>query len=196
MTIAHQFESERLVIRPLALDDYARWKNAYQNLKPPQNAFDDVPVKASWISKQRFLAWLASDQDDIARDFAYHFIALTKQSQIMIGTSQIWGIQRGHCQRATLGFSVMNNHWRQGFGFELAQATVYYGLNNLNLNRIEAEILPENLVSIRLCQKLGMQPEGRRRSALYENNAWRDHLIYAITAQDIGLNERHGKYTC
>jgi ribosomal-protein-alanine N-acetyltransferase len=109
----------------------------------------------------------------------------------MIGGSQLWLIQRGDCQRATLGYWVLNQFWNNGYGHEIGEGTIKQGIEVLALNRIEAEIIPQNIQSIRLSAKLGMKSEGIRRQSLFGNGKWLDHEVFAITASDLGLKNRH-----
>lgn len=185
-----KFESDRLLIRPLEEHDFEIWDCCMRSLLKPQNLFDDAPEDEKSISKFEFGRILEADKKSIETGFSYNFFAFSKQSGDIVGTSQLWAVLRFNCQRAIIGFSIFNNQWRNGYGLELAQATINYGIRNLGLNRIEAEILPDNLPSISLCQKAGMKSEGIRRQALFENGVWEDHAVYAITASDIGLTGR------
>ena len=54
----------------------------------------------------------------------------------------------------------------------------------VGLHRIEATIRPENRASRRVVEKLGFHEEGIRRRCLHVDGAWRDHICYAITAED------------
>jgi ribosomal-protein-alanine N-acetyltransferase len=54
----------------------------------------------------------------------------------------------------------------------------------VGLHRIEATIRPENRASRRVVEKLGFHEEGIRRRSLHVDGAWRDHVCYAITAED------------
>jgi [ribosomal protein S5]-alanine N-acetyltransferase len=62
----------------------------------------------------------------------------------------------------------------------------------VGLHRIEATIRPENHASRRVVEKLGFREEGLRRRSLHIDGTWRDHLCYAMTAEDAagGLLER------
>ena len=55
----------------------------------------------------------------------------------------------------------------------------------VGLHRVEASIRPENHASRRVVEKLGFHEEGLRRRYLHINGAWRDHLCYAITIEDV-----------
>ena len=55
----------------------------------------------------------------------------------------------------------------------------------VGLHRVEASIRPENHASRRVVEKLGFREEGLRRRYLHIDGAWRDHLCYALTAEDV-----------
>ena len=54
----------------------------------------------------------------------------------------------------------------------------------VGLHRLQADIRPENLPSQRLVERLGFQQEGRLRRLLDIDGDWRDHLSYALLAED------------
>ena len=53
------------------------------------------------------------------------------------------------------------------------------------LHRIEVNIRPENVASKRVVEKLDFRNEGLRPRLLSIDGAWRDHLSYALTAEDV-----------
>lgn len=55
----------------------------------------------------------------------------------------------------------------------------------VGLHRVEASIRPENMASRRVVEKLGFREEGLRRRYLHIDGAWRDHLTYALTAEEV-----------
>jgi ribosomal-protein-alanine N-acetyltransferase len=62
---------------------------------------------------------------------------------------------------------------------------VDYCFQVLGLHRLEAGIRPENIPSRRVVEKLGFREEGIRRRQVHIDGAWRDHLCYAVTAEDV-----------
>lgn len=60
-----------------------------------------------------------------------------------------------------------------------------YGFGGLGLHRLELGIRPENAASIAVARKLRMREEGLRPNFLHIDGAWRDHLIFALTAEDL-----------
>lgn len=52
------------------------------------------------------------------------------------------------------------------------------------LHRLEINIRPENRPSIRVVEKLGFRYEGVRERYLHIDGDWRDHVTYALTADE------------
>ncbi|TDC60281.1 GNAT family N-acetyltransferase, partial [Streptomyces hainanensis] len=55
----------------------------------------------------------------------------------------------------------------------------------LGLHRVEICIRPENAPSRRVVEKLGFREEGMRPRYLHIDGAWRDHLVFALTAEEV-----------
>jgi ribosomal-protein-alanine N-acetyltransferase len=53
------------------------------------------------------------------------------------------------------------------------------------LHRIEVNIRPENVPSRRVVEKLGFREEAYHPRYLHIDGAWRDHVGYAMTAEDV-----------
>jgi ribosomal-protein-alanine N-acetyltransferase len=53
------------------------------------------------------------------------------------------------------------------------------------LHRVEANIRPENAASRRVVEKLGFRLEGTRERYIHIAGAWRDHLSYALTVEEV-----------
>lgn len=63
----------------------------------------------------------------------------------------------------------------------------------VGLHRLEATVRPENAASRRVLEKLGFREEGLFRRYLDVAGAWRDHLCFALTVEDlpaVGLTGR------
>jgi ribosomal-protein-alanine N-acetyltransferase len=54
----------------------------------------------------------------------------------------------------------------------------------VGLHRLEATVRPENTASLRVLAKLGFRQEGLFRRYLDVDGEWRDHLCFAMTAEE------------
>lgn len=61
-----------------------------------------------------------------------------------------------------------------------------YCFGVLRLHRLEVAIRPENAKSLRVVEKLGFRFEGERPEYLHVDHAWRDHLMFALHADEVG----------
>jgi [ribosomal protein S5]-alanine N-acetyltransferase len=107
-----------------------------------------------------------------------------------------WGIQRqaGHRLIGTCGLFRWNRGWKscsigyelassaQGEGFmtEALSAILRWGFSNMELNRVEAQVHPENTASVKLLRKLGFAEEGRMREAGFWLGTHHDLLQFAL----------------
>jgi ribosomal-protein-alanine N-acetyltransferase len=70
-----------------------------------------------------------------------------------------------HMQGLKLGYDIIDNSWKEkGIMTEALQAIIPYGFDQLQLNRIEAFIGPNNTPSLKLMHKFGFQQEGLLRA--------------------------------
>jgi len=84
----------------------------------------------------------------------------------IIGSCGYYGFHPWH-KRASIGYELARPFWRQGIMTEALDAILDLGFNRMELNRIEAVVMPENSASIKLLEKLGFHNEGLLKE--YEN---------------------------
>ena len=95
-----------------------------------------------------------------------------------VGFSQIF---RGPFQSCILGYQIDAAYEGQGLMREALTAAIRYMFEVRGLHRIQANHLPENARSAALLKHLGFVREGLARDYLYIADAWRDHVINALT---------------
>jgi [ribosomal protein S5]-alanine N-acetyltransferase len=71
-----------------------------------------------------------------------------------------------------IGWCLGRPAWGRGYATEAAEAWLQAGFDRLGLDRIIAAVLEDNARSRRVCEKLGMRPDGTREVYGAE------HLIY------------------
>jgi RimJ/RimL family protein N-acetyltransferase len=81
---------------------------------------------------------------------------------------------------AELGYWIGKPFWNRGYGTEAAIATVEYGFDDLDLNRIHANHLARNPASGRVMQKIGMTHEGVARQHTKKWDRHEDLVLYGL----------------
>ena len=109
-----------------------------------------------------------------------YFICSSETGKIL-GTFNISGVVRGYFQSAYLGYEVFSPYQGKGYMTEGILLLLKQAFEILNLHRIEANIQPENIASIRLVSKAGFVKEGLSKNYLNIGGlGWKDHERWAI----------------
>jgi RimJ/RimL family protein N-acetyltransferase len=87
-------------------------------------------------------------------------------------------LKRDNLENPDIGFALLPDYIGQGYGYEIAQATVKFALKELKLLKLSAITKPGNRKSIRLIEKIGLKFEKTFRMTndeeellLYSNEA-------------------------
>lgn len=103
------------------------------------------------------------------------------ESDDIAGTFHLSGITKGYFHSAYLGFEVFSPYNNKGYMREGIQLLLNEAFTKLNLHRLEANIQPDNLASIKLVSGAGFEKEGFSKSYLnIGGQGWKDHERWAI----------------
>ncbi len=102
----------------------------------------------------------------------------------IVGAINLSQIFRKGFQNAYLGYSLGVNFIGKGFMTEAVNLILRHSFETLKLHRIEANVQPHNLASIKVLQKCGLTKEGFSRKYLKIDDIWFDHERWAIIFED------------
>lgn len=85
-----------------------------------------------------------------------------------------------HNESAELWYSMDANYQNQGYMTEALSSVCDYALQKLNVRRLQAACIKENIASKRILQKCGFQYEGCLRAYLHLNDGYHDMELYSI----------------
>ncbi len=102
----------------------------------------------------------------------------------LCGVVNLNGITRGVAQSATLGYYGFAPTAGQGLVAEGVELVLGRGFGRLRLHRVEAGVQPGNAASIALLRRLGFREEGFSPRYIKIAGRWRDHVRFAIDADD------------
>lgn len=150
-------ETTRLILRPARLSDAF---NLYQ--------LNSDPLVMKYTGDTAFSS--VSEYEAFLRDRMIPQFDKWKMSRFMIelksdGTFIGWcGLKYfPETNEVDLGYRLMKKFWGQGYATEAGRACLEYGFKTLNLGNIMATVMPENIGSIKVVQKLGMTFRGTRK---------------------------------
>jgi RimJ/RimL family protein N-acetyltransferase len=102
-----------------------------------------------------------------------------KSNNTLIGNCGI-RMKSPDSHQGDIGYEFSPNYWGQGYATESAQAMVCFGFTQLRLHRIWSWCIAENLGSVRVLEKLGMQPEVKlRENESFKGRFW-DTVVYGL----------------
>jgi ribosomal-protein-alanine N-acetyltransferase len=175
----------RVLLRPVVASDFPAWQEVRRR-------------NADWLTKWE--AQRLPGQPDVIEDrdaFAVRCSARQRERQLgtafgfglfiagdFAGEINLTAIQRGPFQSAYVGYWIDEKHAGNGYMPEALVVLTRFAFDELQLHRIQIAIIPRNLASRRVVEKLEIREEGVAVRYLEINGVWEDHIRYAITMEE------------
>ena len=106
------------------------------------------------------------------------------QGQV-VGQLNVANILYGSVSNAVIGYWVVPEVAGKGITPTAVALATDYLFNVVGLHRVEIDIRPENVASLRVVEKLGFRYEGLKERYIHINGAWRDHYVFALTHEEV-----------
>jgi [ribosomal protein S5]-alanine N-acetyltransferase len=175
----------RVRLRPLGAEDFEQWRDVRRR-------------GGEWLSKwEPRPAPAQPDMVEDARAFAARCGARDRERQMgtgygfgvfvndrFAGEVNLNNVQRGAFQNAYVGYWIDRALAGQGYTPEAVVATFRFGFEEAGLHRLQVAVVPRNISSRRVAEKLRLRDEGTAVRYLEINGRWEDHVRYAITAEE------------
>ncbi|MCP5106349.1 MAG: GNAT family N-acetyltransferase [bacterium] len=167
-------ETGRLVLRDFRLRDVQTFFEIRSN-EEVMKFMDREPFQSEDEAEKMIESVLESYEKKTGINWA---ITL-EGSQGMIGYVGLWKWTKEHF-RAELGYALFPGYWGRGIMHEALTAVIDFGFEAMGLHRIEADVNPENIPSIKRLEKLGFQREAYFRENIFFGGKFCDSAIYAL----------------
>ena len=178
-----RIETERMILRLPKHTDYRAWVSlrqssvAFLQRWEPEWAPDHLSRKS--FTNRVYWASRAYGQGT-----ALALLLTRKSDDALLGAITMDNLRRGPAQSASLGYWIGQGHARQGYMREAILALSHHAFARLDLSRLEAACLEENLASRALLERSGFKYEGVAQSYLQIAGRWRNHVLYAMLRSD------------
>jgi RimJ/RimL family protein N-acetyltransferase len=160
--------TDRLILRPFTIEDIPA--HYEMNLDPEVSRYtgDGGVVGIDEIERRI--------KDHVLRDYKMHgygrMVVELKETGENIGFCGLKYLP--DLKEVDLGYRFVRHHWGKGIATEAARATLDNGWKGLGLTRVIAWVLPENLGSVRVLDKLGFHFD---KALLEENQVIHQYVI-------------------
>jgi len=175
----------RVVLRPLAANDFRSWSEVRRRneewltvWEPSRPAHQPDPV----TDRTAFAARCQQRDRDRTAGTAFQF-GLFVDHQVA-GEVNVNNVIRGAMQSGTIGYWIDQRHAGNSYVAEAVVVVLQFAFDQLLLHRIEICIVPRNLRSRRVVDKLAIREEGIAQRYLEINGTWEDHIRYGITVEE------------
>lgn len=153
----HTLESRRLLLRLVRETDIPDLLEV--------NGDDEVTrflPYPSWLSLEDGQALFDRMNSLMAAEETLQFVVVDRASARAIGTCLLFHHEQPSA-RAEIGYVMGRAHWGKGLMHEALTSLIAFAFDACQLRRLEAEVNPQNLASLRLLHKLGFTREGLLR---------------------------------
>jgi len=155
-----------------------RWLAAVERSKELHHPWVS-PANSPWQFNQRLKRYHG--------DSNYSLLAIDEHDAL-IACVNLNEIVRGAFQSAYVGYFAFEPYAGKGLMHEAMKLVINLAFNELNLHRLEVNIQPRNVRSIRLIKSLAFRHEGFSPRYLKIEGEWKDHERFALTVEDLQRN--------
>ncbi len=177
-----RLDSERVYIRRLEMGDLQALLDLRVRNRHFFKPFEPVTSDSHYTLKGQ-QEILEKVQQNWKANLGYGFgIFLTNEDRL-IGRVNLSNVVRGAWESCTMGYFLDKHCNGQGFTTEAVRLAIGFAFGSAELHRIQAGVMPRNVGSIRVLEKVGFRYDGFSELYLKINGIWEDHNLYSITRE-------------
>lgn len=184
MRLPERIDGRQVAIRAFALDDVPELVALRTRTRAFNTPFEPRRSDGFFTGAgQR--AEVLRDREEWAADRMYAFAIVERDGGRIRGRVGLANIVRGAWDNATLGYFVEQAVNGRGYATEAVGLALRFAFGPARLHRVQAAVMPHNERSARVLRKNGFRLEGHAPRYLRLAGGWRDHDLYAITAEEL-----------
>jgi ribosomal-protein-alanine N-acetyltransferase len=183
----NELRGSRVVLRPLRADDWDAWREVRVRCREWLERWEPRPDPGSVdpaLDREAFRSRCGAWDRQRHFDAAYGFGMFRHEDGRFAGEVSLGSVQRGPFQMGYVGYWIDEALAGNGYVPEGVVLIMRYAFESLQLHRLEAAIVPRNVSSRRVAEKLGLRDEGTAVRFLQIQGVYEDHIRYAITVEE------------
>lgn len=174
-------------LRPVRLRDQREWREINERnrdwLRPWEATVPPAPPGRQTPPRPSFRQMARHLRAEAQAGRMMPFVVLYQGR--LVGQLTVAGITWGSMCSGNIGYWIDRAVAGRGVMPTAVALAVDHCFWTVGLHRIEICIRPENGPSRRVVEKLGFREEGLRPRYLHIDGDWRDHLVYALTVEEV-----------
>jgi ribosomal-protein-alanine N-acetyltransferase len=115
--------------------------------------------RSVWTDMAQAEDMLAAASEDYADGSGLRYGIVVTATSELVGVASLFAFHRDN-RRCDLGYVLGSRHWGRGYASEALVPVLDHAFGALGMNRIEADIDPNNIASQRVLEKLAFRREG------------------------------------
>jgi [ribosomal protein S5]-alanine N-acetyltransferase len=182
-----ELTGRRILLRPLNASDFDDWRDVRGRCREWLTKWEPRPAPGHpdpSIDRQAFSARCGARERERQMGSGFGFGIFVNGR--VAGEINLSSIQRGPFQNAYVGYWIDEALAGQGYMPEAVVVLLRFAFEELALHRVQIAIIPRNVSSRRVAEKLELREEGTAERYLEINGVWEDHVRYAMTAEEWG----------
>lgn len=183
-------ENDRLIIRMYDAKDFASIQTFFSDLDRTK-----YYLPTTWrLYNPIQLEKLLSDWNDLRENFIYIIDYKTSSEIKSIGAINIDGLDFIN-RKCELGVCLFEKKY---CGKSLAKEAMILMLDYLfcqfNLNKVNVQVIEDNIASYKLFEKLNFRLEGTKKAEIYRDGKYLDMKLYALLCEEFMNFKNKGYY--
>ncbi len=164
----------RLILRPPQASD-ADALFAMHSDPEVMRYFSEPP----WQDPARAVQQIADDAAAFGKEEFFRFAITLQATGEYLGSCTLFAVHRQN-RRAEIGYALGRPYWGQGYMHEALTALLEYAFVERDLNRLEADIDPQNAGSANALLRLGFKQEGYLAERWIVGGQVSDSALYGL----------------
>jgi len=175
-------ETDRLFLRPYTMEDL----NDLHEIVSQKEVMKYLPEDVMSLEQtKRTLTWII---ECYGKNTSQHIVkfsvgVLHKEENKLIGWCGLGPLEFEPSQ-IEIYYGLSRDHWGKGFATEGAKALLDYGFQVIGLDKIVAIVMPENIASKKVIEKIGMIYQKQVKNLPEKYKAYEGDYYYSLTKEE------------
>lgn len=178
------WQGKNITLRAMEPDDYNLFFEALQDESIQKNE-SDIRIPMSLNACKDF----ALNQSLKGNDNESPFLIMVDNDNNKVGMATPSIVDK-RIGIFTCGMFIKPEYQRKGFAHEALSLILKFYFGQMRCCKFEANVYEYNISSNKLCEKLGLVVEGRRRKSVYTDGRHFDEIMYGLTDDEYWTRHR------